>query len=186
MINIETLIQLKAFARQDGAFLALLWIASFAFVVSATGGALGNLLMLATPFFVAWRLAKFRNYALDGIISFRRSLAYCLYTFLYAAILFAAAQFVYFRFLDNGDFARMFTDIINALIPVYEQSGISKSELQQTSQLISMLTPVEWVLVFLTQNLLLCLVASLPIAAVCARSANRRPNVESRNQTHQS
>ena len=72
MVRPEDIMQVKAFARQDGAFLSLLWIASFACIVFATGSSIGNLLMIATPFFVGWRLISFREDALDGIIAFRR------------------------------------------------------------------------------------------------------------------
>ena len=82
MIKLDNLIQLKAFARQDGALLSLLWTASFAAVIYAPQTPLGNILALATPFFIGWRLASFRNYALNGVISFRRGFAYSVFTLL--------------------------------------------------------------------------------------------------------
>ena len=71
----QALIQLKAFARQDGAIVALTWTASFALTLLSSQTPYGSLLAIATPFIIGWRLIKFRNYALDGIISFRRALA---------------------------------------------------------------------------------------------------------------
>ena len=47
MIKLDNLIQLKAFARQDGALLSLLWTASFAAVIYAPQTPLGNILALA-------------------------------------------------------------------------------------------------------------------------------------------
>lgn len=174
MINLESLAQVKAFARQDGALTALLWIASFAFTVTASGGSLGNLLLLSTPFFVAWRLVRFRNYALEGVISFRRGFAYCLYTFAYAALLFALAQYLYFRFLDHGAFANMFTGMINALAPIYEQNGMSASDIKDTVSLVATITPIQWAFLFMMQNLLICFIVSPPIALACMRRPNRR------------
>lgn len=182
MINVQDLIQLKAFARQDGALTALLWTASFAFVVTGTGGSLGNLLMMATPFFVGWRLVKFRNYALGGAISLRRSLAYCLYTFLCAAVLFAVVQYVYFRFLDHGVFTTMFTQAMNALAPAYEQSGMSKADIKQTLDLVATLTPTQWTFVFMAQNVVLSLIACLPIALACMRRPGGRQNINLQNK----
>jgi hypothetical protein len=69
---------------------------------------------------VGWRLSKFRNYALDGVISFRRALAYSWYTFFYASLLFAIAQFLYFRFLNNGVIASMLMQTANMMIPYYK------------------------------------------------------------------
>ena len=52
-------VQLKAYARQDGFFLAILWIASFAsYIVGLTNQVLAMAAMLMavmTPFFVANR-----------------------------------------------------------------------------------------------------------------------------------
>lgn len=169
MTKIESLMQVKAFARQDGASLSLLWIASFACVLGMPQSMIGSLLALATPFFIGWRLCKFRDYALDGVLSFRRGYVYSTYTFFYAAVIFALAQYVYFRFLDHGTFCTMITDSINAMMPLYENSGISKKELTESLSIISSSTPVQWAFTFMMQNICTGVIASLPIAAVCAR-----------------
>ena len=69
--------QLKAYARQDGFFLALLWTASFAcYILGISNQMLGMLaigLAVMTPFFVAGRLRKFRDEGREGLISFGRS-----------------------------------------------------------------------------------------------------------------
>ncbi len=169
MIRIENFIQLKAFARQDALVLSLIWIASFACITLVHAGALGNLLALATPFIIAWRLTKFRDQILGGFISFRRAFAYGVYTFFYASLLFALAQFAYFRFLDHGAFATMITESMRLLAPMYEQSGISKAELNSNIDLVAMLTPIQWSFLFMMQNIIIGFIASLPIAAVCMR-----------------
>ena len=174
MIRIENFIQLKAFARQDALVLSLLWIASFACMTLVKAGLLGNLLALATPFFIAWRLSKFRDQTLGGSISFRRAFAYGVYTFFYASLVFALAQFVYFRYLDHGTFARMITESMRLLAPMYEQNGISKTDLNNNINMVSMLTPIQWAFVFMMQNIIIGVVVSLPIAAVCMRAIKRR------------
>ena len=98
-------VQLRAFARQDGALMALVWIASFLFTVYVPQNGIGSLLAITIPFVLGWRLCAFRNYARDGIISFRRAYLYCVYTFFYASLIFAVAQFVFFKFFDHGTFA---------------------------------------------------------------------------------
>lgn len=102
MINVIALIQLRAFARQYGFFLFLLWMASFVAYFTNPASSWGSLLAMSTPFVVGWFLVRFRNGALDGHISFRRGLVFSFYTFFYASLLFAVAQYVYFRFFDNG------------------------------------------------------------------------------------
>ena len=52
MINVQNLVQTRAFARQDGAILGLVWIVSFAFTMLAVKpdqsflGLIGNLLLI--------------------------------------------------------------------------------------------------------------------------------------------
>lgn len=173
MINVLALIQVRAFARQDGFFLFLVWAASFLAVVNAPTSSWGSLLALSTPFFVGWRLVSFRNYALDGVISFRRALVYTFYTFFYASLLFAVAQFIYFRFFDGGQLIASVKGAIDQLAPAYEASGISVGQLQQSIDAIASLTPIELSFIFMMQNFFFGIILSFPIAAVCQRS---KPN----------
>lgn len=174
MINVTALIQLKAFARQDGFLLFLLWIASFAVIVNNPASSWGSLLAMATPFYVGYLLARFRNFALDGVISFRRALAFSLYTFFYASLLFAVAQFVYFRYLDNGSMMSMLITNVKALEPIYRSQGISMRELQQSVSMIGQLTPIETAFVFMMQNILIGAILSFPIAWIGKRTALRK------------
>lgn len=173
MIKLENFMQLKAFARQDALMLSLLWAVSFACVTIVKAGAFGNLLALATPFIIAWRLTKFRDQILDGAISFRRAFAYGVYTCFYASLIFALVQFAYFRFLDNGAFAGLITESMKILTPIYEQNGMSKADIDNSISAISMLTPIEWAFMFMMQNIFIGAVMSLPIAAVCKRAARK-------------
>ena len=172
MIKKEDIAQLKAFARQDGFFLSLIWLASFAFVIAAPGSLMGNLLAIATPFFVGWRLCKFRDYALDGVISMRRGMAYSFYTFIYASLVFALIQFIYFRYLDHGRFFTMINEAMNTIGPIYEQYVISTQEMQQTLETMGSMSPIQWAFTFMMQNFVVGFFLSIPIAAICARKAN--------------
>ena len=89
-------IQLKAYARQDGFFLALFWIVCFiSYIIGLTNqlvGMLSMLMVVASPFFVATRLKKFRDEGREGVISFGRSYAYTIFVFFYGAVLLAEAK----------------------------------------------------------------------------------------------
>lgn len=169
MINVVALVQLKAFARQDGFFLFLLWAASFAAIVADPASSWGSLLALATPFFVGWLLVRFRNYALGGAISFRRALAFSLYTFFYASLLFAVGQWVYFRFFDHGSLLTMLMASMKAFAPIYEAQGISLTELQQSLTMVGHLSPIEVAFLFMMQNFMVGLILSFPIALFTQR-----------------
>lgn len=109
--------QLRAYTRYDGIYLGILWLASFACTVfSSLGafiGAAGNLLIIATPFFVGYRLKKYRNEALGGNISFSRALLYCVRVFLDGALLFAICQWLYMKFLDGGQLLANYQTMMN-------------------------------------------------------------------------
>ncbi len=169
MISSQDLGQLKAFARQDGFFLGLLWVASFACLVYIPTSMMGSLLMLATPFLVCWRLGCYRDEALDGTISLRRGFAYVVYCFIYASFIFAAWQYIYFRYLDGGRFIGQIRDVVAQAMPLYEKSGINASELTQAINQMAALTPLENAFVFMIQNILIGLVVALPLALVCRR-----------------
>ena len=171
MVRPEDIMQVKAFARQDGAFLSLLWIASFACIIYASGSSMGNLLMLATPFFVAWRLMAFREYALDGVISFRRGYAYSVYTFFYASLIFMLAQYLYFKFLDHGNFLGLIQNAVNTLTPIYQQGGMSMEEIKEAVTTMGSLSPIQWSFMFMMQNVLIGMVISIFIALICVKKA---------------
>ncbi len=171
MWNITPLIQVKAFARQYGLFMAGLWIASFLSIMLMPGTPLGNLLALATPFLMGYLLIRFRNYALNGEISFRRGLALSVYTFFYASLIFAVFQYVYFRYLDNGAMMNMLLSSMKMLEPVYTANGMSKHELDMGLAAIQQLSPIELAFVFLMQNLFFGVLISFPVALVCRRKA---------------
>ena len=173
MIDQKTMAQLKAFARIDGALLSLVWIASFAITVMQPTNILGQMLALCTPFFVAWRLKKFRNDALDGHISFRRAFAYSFYTFFYAVLIFAIVQYVYFRFLDQGRFPSMMVETLNAVAPIYEKNGMSKEQLDEVSKTIMSTSPAEMTFIFMVQNILIGVLMSFLVAAFCGKKIKR-------------
>ncbi len=180
MINLVALVQLKAFARQDGFFLFLLWAVSFVAIVTDPSSSLGSLLALATPFFVGWMLVRFRDYALGGVISFRRALAFSLYTFFYASLLFAVGQFVYFRFLDNGALLTMLMASVKSLEPLYEAQGISLVDLRQSLAMVGQFSAVEVAFVFMMQNILIGCFLSFPIALFTRKGKASPPRGQGR------
>lgn len=173
MINVTALVQLKAFARQDGAILALAWVTSFASIIYSPQYSFGNLLAMATPFIVGWRMMKFRDYALDGVMSFRRGFAYSCYTFFYASLIFALAQYLYFTFLDGGRMATMLNDTVRMLTPIYKEQGISADEINLVATQFANLKPIELSLIFMMQNLFIGLLLSLPLALIGKRATAR-------------
>ena len=164
-------LQLKAFARQDGALLALLWVSSFLLYIMGLSnqmlGLAAILLMLYTPFFVGSRLGKFRDFGREGLISFRRGYAYTILVFFYGGVLFAVVQYLYFAFMDQGfllsQFSRMMnTDEARQMLQQYGMTQMMDESLQQ----MAATRPIDYALNMLTINISLGFILGIPISLI--------------------
>ena len=170
----EEYVQLKAFARQDGALLSVMWIGAFAcYVQGLTNpmlGMLALLLIIASPFFAASRLRHFRDYARDGVISFRRGYAYIVMTFFYAGLLLAAALYIYFAFIDDGFLLGKLMDTMNSeegrqIIQMYGM----REQMEEGLKELGNMRPIDYALNMLTINITTGFLLGLPIAAAYKR-----------------
>lgn len=171
--------QLKASARIDGAITGGLWILSFAFFIgefyNPMLGFVSLFIGVCSLVLVSLRLKRFRDNVLDGVISFRRALVYCMFVYFYAALLMAAAQFLYFQFIDDGFMLRQYDAMTNTqefktLLDTY---GVRQEEMQLAMDNLAALRPIDIALQFFTTNIILGFVVSLPIA-VMIKSKNKR------------
>ena len=167
--------QLKAFARIDGALLAIVWIGSFALYVKGmenpTLGLVSMVAIITAPFFAARRLRKFRDFARDGIISFRRGYAYIVLAFFYSGLLFAVAQYVYFTYMDHGFLLAKFTEMANT--PESVQLGL-KDMMQQSLNELAAMRPIDIALNVLTMVIIAGFVLGMPIAAFIQKGQGAR------------
>ena len=168
-------IQLKAFARIDGAIVGLMWIASFAsYVGGLTTPGLGFVAMLlgvGSLVVAALRLRRFRDYAREGVISFARAAAYFTLIFLYASLLLALAQYVYFAFIDGGYLVSTYTSLMStpeaaAMMKAY---GVDAQQMGQSISLLAQTDPIYIVLNILSMNVTAGVLMSLPVAAIVKR-----------------
>jgi len=172
-------VQLKAFARQDGALLALLWVGAFLLyligVQNAMLGMAAIMMIIYTPFFVGERLGKFRDYGRKGQISFRRAYAYTVFVFFYGGVLFAIAQYLYFAFMDNGFLLTQFSKVLTAeesrqWLDQYGMKEIADESLREMANI----RPIDYALNMLTVNISLGFILGIPISL-----AKKRVNVKS-------
>ena len=166
----EEYIQLKAFARIDGALLFLLWTGSFALYVKGMDypmlGMLSMLLLLISPFYAAKRLRKFRDQAREGVITFARGYAYIVLIFFYSGLLFALAQYAYFTYMDHGFLLEKFTEIANT--PESIQMGLKDMMMQGLNEMKAM-RPIDFSVNVLTIIIVAGFAVGLPIAALMQR-----------------
>ena len=166
--------QLKAFARQDGALLSLLWIgALICYVQGMTNPLLGLLslvLIVASPFYAASRLRHFRDYAREGVISFKRGYAYLVLIFFYAGLLLAAALYIYFAFIDKGYLYMKLTEMMNTEEGrLAIQAAGMKEQMTEGLKELSNMRPIDYALNMLTFNIMAGFFLGLPIAALMQR-----------------
>ena len=172
-------IQLKAFARIDGALLSVLWMLSFACYIvgltSQTVGFLAILLAFSTPFFVGYRLRMFRDMVREGIISFMRSWAYVVLMFFYGSLLFALAVFAYFAYIDQGYVLHVLQQTLETpeMTEVLKQYGMEKT-MEQLMTDLAMVRPIDVAINLLTSNIIIGMVLGLPIAALLRSNGNKK------------
>ncbi len=174
-MNRENLMQLSAYARVDGGWVGGVWIISFFLFIGAFKSALlGNLsflLGLVSLYVYGRRLRAFRNNALDGEMSMLRAYTHGLFTFFYAAVLMAGAQFLYFQFFDHGYVMSAYMATLQK--PEFKDlmtlNGISAKDLDMAITGLQAMRPIDITLQFLFSNLLLGAVLSLPFAAIMSR-----------------
>ncbi|MGN1376136.1 MAG: DUF4199 domain-containing protein [Prevotella sp.] len=180
MITREDIEQLKAFARVDGLITGGLWIISFACFVGEFNypalGIVSILTALTSIIIVGMRVRRYRDSVLDGIISTKRAYAYCFLIFAYSSLLMAAAQYIYFQFIDQGYIISMYSAMTDtaefkALMAAYK---ISNEELQAAINSFSDLRPIDIAFQFFTTNIIIGTIISLPIAMLTRQAAKRQ------------
>jgi hypothetical protein len=123
-----------------------------------------------TPFFVAGRLRKFRDEGREGLISFRRSYAYTIFVFFYAAVLLAVVQFLYFAYIDNGYLMSSFSRMMSSEEgkQIISQYGMSQMVEEGLSEMAN-IRPIDYALNILTVNIIIGFIVGVPIGLVMQR-----------------
>ncbi len=167
-------VQLKAFARLDGALLALVWIGAFAcYVIGMTRPSLTLIALLtvaSTPFFVASRLRHFRDYGRQGVLSFGLGYVYSVLAYFYGGLLMTAATYVYFAFIDKGYLIGQFTAMLQSpesqqALQLYGLGG----EMKESLRILGELRPIDFALNILSTIILSGFFWGLPIALFMRR-----------------
>lgn len=184
-IDIGKIMQTKAFARQDGAILGAIWILSFACTMLAAApnhqllSLISNVLIICTPFVVAKRLKSFRDYALEGKISFKRGLYYCLQTFFYATLLLTIVQYLWFRFMDVSPFMNALQANYQVVMQAYQ---MTTEQAHTVLEAITMMKPIAWASMFMVIDLIVGVVLSPIIALTMARNKVQRQDINNQQK----
>lgn len=179
MITSEQVIQLKAFARQDGAIMGLLWIASFVcFAMSQTQPLLSfafDISIVGIPYVAAAFARRYRDAVLGGCISFRRCFFYVQLIFLYATLILAIGQWAYFEFVDHGQLVGGMMKSINSpeFQPVLEAYRYSKEEVNKQMEMLTQTRPIDFALTFVWVNVIAGTILAWIIALFTKRTKQK-------------
>lgn len=174
--------QMQAFSRVDGVWVALFWTASFAcFVGTFTYPSLAMSVLLigaVSLVFAALRVRRYRDQVRDGELSFRRGFLYSMLIYLHAALLFAMAQYVYFRFLDNG-FIANYRDLVSTddFKQMAQGFGMSEIDWKVVMENLASLRPIDLALQFFTTNVFMGFFISLPVALIMMRTSRKNRTI---------
>ena len=163
--------QLMAFARVDGALLAVLMISSFAcYVVGLTSqlyAILSLVSMVLMPFFAGQRLKRFCDTGLDGNISYMRGWAYICLMFFYGGLIFALAQYVYFAYIDHGYVVMTLGDHLSTPegVELIKQTGMTEY-VNETMHMLQTVRPIDFALNVFTMIIMIGIILGLPITVV--------------------
>ena len=115
---------------------------------------------------------KFRRKVLGNKMSYRRALGYAIMMLLYATLILAGVQLVYFQFLDHGYFIENYASILKApeMMEAAVSYGLSEQDIDSTIAVLSEMRPVEVVIQFLSSNVLLSVLLSIPMALFAKKS----------------
>ncbi|MBO4851314.1 MAG: DUF4199 domain-containing protein [Prevotella sp.] len=166
----EQKLQLRAFARWDGARLGMMWVASFALFVASFSypfcGILWMATMVATPFLVASLTRAYSEQTPEKHVSYSMAFSHSSRTVFYASLILAIAQWVYFQFMDNGflinTYAAILTDKENA--QRLATMGYTKEMIGQMLDAFRALRPIDIVLQMMFLNMVAGLIISITTA----------------------
>ena len=163
----ETYLQLRAFARWDGARLGMMWVVSFALFIGRFTlplcGILWMTTMVATPFIVAKLTNAYSLQTPEKHISYFMAFTHSTLTVFNASLILAIAQWVYFQYIDHGflinTYAAILTDKANA--PAIKAMGYSKEMVSQLLDAIRALRPIDIALQMMWFNMVSGLLISI-------------------------
>lgn len=179
MTSQQTFRQANAFAMLDGLKFGVYWCFGFFCVVKGICNVplntLGLLVTLSAPIFGCYLTHRFEKQVRpDEPVSYGKAYLYSALLYFYATVILAIAAFVYFKMLDNGQFADSYMAIYNS---VETQAAIKETQMDllidatvkqngfnNFEELFRSVGPMEIAMGLFNLNTLTGLILSLPTA----------------------
>mgnify|MGYP004638605031 FL=1 len=174
--------QTNAFAMNYALPYGIYWIIGMLCFVNSLNNSLFSLVFYfvfaSTPVIGYMLLCRFRERVCDGVISFGRGYLFSLLLYFYAALLLAAACYVYFQFFDHGAFIDQYLQMLNSpeVKQAFEQESMKQltdgrglDDIKDIMEKMQSIPPVTYAANLLDINIFLGLVLSLPASLLAVR-----------------
>ena len=165
---------LKQKAATEGFITGLLWLLSFALFVGQFAmpvlSFLGMAVAVVSAVLVITRLRQWCNVNAVDSLSFWKAFSYAFSVYLYASLIMAFGQWIYFQFVDNGYLIGQYVERLNsdefkAIMKGVE--GFNPDEIKPVIDQIAELRPIDIALQFLSSDLVISFFLSF-FTALCS------------------
>ena len=159
-----------------GAYLGVFWIVGAVFFPLGLTNPFLFLLfigfVLCGPF-IAYRYVRtYRNVVCYGSISFSHAWVFTVLMYMFAALLAAAAHYIYFRFIDQGyiinTYSRLVEDFFVQDVAMVGMDAY-KGQMEMALDQLSMLTPIEITMQLFSNNVFWGILLAIPTALFVMR-----------------
>ena len=163
---------MQHYAMLYGAYLGVFWIVGALFFPLGLGNPFLFLafisFVLCGPF-IAYRYVRaYRNSACGGYISFIHGWTFTVLMYMFAALLAAAAHYVYFRFIDQGYILNTYAALVDQFFTQGSSDAAGmvayKEQIEMALDQLSMLTPIEITLQLFSNNVFWGVFLAIPTA----------------------
>lgn len=149
---------LQRYSMLMGTYLGIYWVLKFCFFPLGMERPFLMMLFwgltLAGPFMALYLARIYRDQVLGGVIGFTHAFTFCLFEYLYAALLAAVAHYVYYAFIDSGYILSTYSDLVDQMAQQSQEfSDAYKDQFHQILDLFSAMKPIDMTVEQLSMNL---------------------------------
>lgn len=173
---------IQRYAMLYGAYLGVFWIVGAIFFPLGLNNPLLFLLfigfVLCGPI-VAFRYVRiYRNLVCGGSISFFHAWLFTVLMYMFAALLSAAAHYIYFRFIDHGYIITTYSMLMDDFFSqgsMVENIDIYRMQIEQALDQFSLLTPIEITMQLFSNNVFWGILLAIPTALFVMKKGSANP-----------
>lgn len=176
--------QTRAYAGYYGFWVGSCWVLSFGLVMAGLSSPFwGNLGFVAGVLSLPLAVSLLRGFR-DHVapLPLRRAWYLSWMTFLAAALLCTAAQYIYFAYIDNGQLVRYYSemlqqpevqDLLARMLPGQDSTAV----MNEAINTFAVTPPSQLAFQFLFWNVLLATVVAFPVALMCKEKTLPPPSL---------